>query len=126
MPMLKTVAVASSAVVLASAESSSTMTNSKSSPVGKVIELIDELKVKVQKDLSAEEKAMASYTEFCDDEQTQKGFAIKTAGSEIEGFKAVIEETSGAITQLAGEIDAAGSAAAAKNSELSSATKIRE
>ena len=38
---------------------SASNTEQKGSPVGKVIELIDELKVKVQKDLAAEEKAMA-------------------------------------------------------------------
>jgi hypothetical protein len=113
--MLKTAFVASLAVPAMGA-----------SPVGKVIELINELKVKVQNDLDAETKAMAEYTTFCDDESTQKGFAIKTAESDIEGYKAVIEETTGTIAQLGAAIEAAGSEAASKTSELQSATKIRE
>jgi hypothetical protein len=96
-----------------------------SSPVTKVIELINELKVKVENDLSAESKAMEEYSTFCDDESTAKGFAIKTAADDIEGYKAVIEETTGSISQLGAAIEAAGSEAAAKTSELNSATKIR-
>lgn len=95
------------------------------SPVGKVIELIDGLKVKVQKDLDTEKKAMKEYTQFCDDEQTEKGFAIKTASSEIEGYKAVIEETTGSITEVSSQIETASSEVASKESELASATKIR-
>lgn len=102
------------------------LSQQKASPVTKVIELINELKVKVQKDLQAEEKAMAEYTTFCDDEETEKGFAIKTAGSQMEGFKAVIEDTTGSMSQLASEIDTAGSESASKTDELGSATKVRD
>lgn len=96
------------------------------SPVTKVIELINELKVKVQKDLESEAKSMAEYTTFCDDEQTAKGFAITTAGREIEGYKAVIEDTTGQIQELASTIDSAGSEVSSKSSELKSATGVRE
>jgi len=99
---------------------------SKGSPVGKVIELIDELKVKVQKDLDAESKAIEEYSTFCDDEQTAKGFAIETAKDDIEGYKAVIEETTGTIQQLAATIDEAGSETSSKSSELKSSTGVRE
>jgi hypothetical protein len=37
------------------------------SPVMKVVELLDECKAKVQKDLDAEAKLMEEYTTFCDD-----------------------------------------------------------
>jgi len=97
----------------------------KVSPVQKVIELIDELKGKVQKDLANEAKQMDEYTSFCDDEQTQKGFAIKTAAREIAGFKAFIEESTGQIQNLGARIDEAGSSAAAKSDELRSATNVR-
>jgi hypothetical protein len=96
------------------------------SPVTKVIELINELKVKVQNDLEAESKSMAEYSTFCDDEQTAKGFAIKTAAGQIEGYKAVIEDTEGTIQSLAADIDAASSEVASKTSELKSATGIRD
>jgi len=94
--------------------------------VTKVIELINELKVKVQKDLEAESKAMAEYSTFCDDEQTQKGFAIKTAGSQIEAYSATIEETEGKIQSLAADIDTAASESASKTSERKSATGVRD
>jgi chromosome segregation ATPase len=98
---------------------------SAGSPVGKVIELINELKVKVENDLKAEGSAMAEYSTFCDDEQTAKGFAIKTAASDIEGYSAVIEETTGTIQQLSATIETAGAEVAAKQSELESATSVR-
>jgi len=95
------------------------------SPVAKVIELINELKVKVEKDLAAEAKAMEEYSTFCDDEQTAKGFAITTASDDIEGYKAVIEETTGLVQKFGASIEAAGSEIASKTSELKSATSVR-
>jgi len=96
-----------------------------SSPVAKVIELINELKVKVEKDLAAEAKAMEEYSTFCDDEQTAKGFAITTAADDIEGYKAVIEESTGTVQKFGASIEAAGSEIASKTSELKSATSVR-
>merc|ERR1719352_512092 len=116
--MLRAAAVAS--LIGGAAASANT-----ASPVTKVIELINELKVKVQKDLEAETKAMAEYSQFCDDEQTAKGFAIKTADRSIDGYNAVIDESTGAIGSLSSQIDAAGSEIASKTAELKSATNIR-
>merc|ERR1719502_1389193 len=68
---------------------------------------------------------MAEYSQFCDDEETQKGFAIKTAERSIDGYNAVIDESTGAIGSLSSQIDAAGSEIASKTEELKSATNIR-
>lgn len=95
------------------------------SPVQKVIQLIEELKGKVQKDLQNEAGQMEEYAQFCDDEQTQKGFAIKTATREIEGFKAAIEHSEGQVQEFGSIIEAAGGESAAKNQELASATDVR-
>jgi chromosome segregation ATPase len=96
------------------------------SPVGKVIQLIDELKTKVQKNLDVESKSMAEYTQFCDDEASEKGYAIKTATRAIEGYSAVIEDTTGQIQQLSSVIEESASAQAAKEDELASATDVRK
>jgi len=45
------------------------------SPVQKVVELLDECKAKVAKDLAAEASIMEEYTVFCDDELKAKGYA---------------------------------------------------
>jgi hypothetical protein len=52
--------------------------------VQKVIELLEENKVKITNDLAAEEKEMTAYTEFCDKESSEKGYAIETATRTLE------------------------------------------
>jgi len=96
------------------------------SPVQKVVELLDECKAKVQKDLDAEAKMMEEYTTFCDDELKDKGYAIETAGSAIEDLTASIESATAQIGALSDEIATLGTTIAAKSSELAGATKVRE
>lgn len=96
------------------------------SAVTKVIELLGELKVKVEKDLKAETGAMNEYLEFCDDEQTAKGYAIETAAKEIDGYKAVIEQTTGNMQELQSTIDSSGAEVSKKTEELASATGVRK
>jgi len=99
---------------------------SAGSPVQKVIQLIGELQGKVQKNLDAESKAMDEYSSFCDDESTEKNYAIKDAGKAINGYSAVIEDTTGQNQEMASEIESSGSEASSKESELKSATDVRE
>jgi len=96
------------------------------SPIQKVVELLDECKAKVQKDLDAEAKAMEEYTAFCDDELKDKGYAIETAGREIGDLTATIDSATASIGELTDEIATLGTTIAAKESELASATKVRE
>jgi hypothetical protein len=95
------------------------------SPVMKVVELLDECKAKVQKDLDAEAKLMEEYTTFCDDELKDKGYAIETAGRTIGDLTATIEDATAQIGVLSDEIATLGTTIAAKSSELSDATKVR-
>merc|ERR1719160_367850 len=81
------------------------------SPVMKVVELLDECKAKVAKDLAAEADAMEKYTTFCDDELKDKAYAIETATSKIGDLEAAIAETSDEVATL-------GSLIAGKNKEL--------
>lgn len=97
-----------------------------SAPIDKVIQLLTELKGKVQSDLENEAKAMKEYAEFCDDEITEKGFSIKTAASDIERFQAVIEESASKITEYESVIADSGSAVAKKQGELASAKSVRK
>jgi len=110
-------------VLAAAAGSVSAVDNA---PVQKVMQLIGELKVKVQKDLKSEASAMAEYSTFCDDEQSAKGYAIKTAAREMDGYQAVIEDTTGQIQDLSSTITTASSEQAAKSEELKSATAVRD
>merc|ERR1719183_2797398 len=70
------------------------------SPVQKVVELLDECKAKVQKDLDAEAKGMEEYTTFCDDELKDKGYAIETAGRTIGDLTATIDSSTANIGEL--------------------------
>merc|ERR1719428_1071347 len=96
------------------------------SPVMKVVELLDECKAKVEKDLAAEAAAMEKYTTFCDDELKDKAYAIATAGRDILGLDATVEDANAQSAALADEISTLGSTMASKNGELYDATKNRE
>merc|ERR1719235_432136 len=95
------------------------------SPVQKVLELLDECKAKVAKDLAAETAVMEEYTTFCDDELKEKGYAIETAGRELADLSAAIEKSTALSMEKADEIATLGSTIAAKETELATATKAR-
>merc|ERR1719389_1219507 len=95
------------------------------SPVQKVIELLEECKAKVEKDLAAEAAAMEEYTTFCDDELKEKGYAIQTAEREIGDLSATIEKSKATIIEKSDEISTLGTVIAAKEKELMAATEVR-
>jgi len=96
------------------------------SPVQKVVELLDECKAKVQKDLDAEAKAMEEYTAFCDDELKDKAYAIETAGRSLADLAATAESSKATVAELADEIATLGTTTAAKSKELYDATEVRK
>merc|ERR1719230_599508 len=87
---LRTVIVATCLLMVGG--SVSVRSNQGVSPVQKVIQLLEENKLKVTSDLAAEEKEMAEYAEFCDTESSEKGYAIQTADRKIADLNAKIEE----------------------------------
>merc|ERR1719393_846589 len=98
----------------------------KVSPVQKVVELLEECKAKVEKDLAAEAAVMEEYTTFCDDELKSKGYAIETATREIGELEATIADSAATSVAMADEIATLGTEAAAKNKELYEATEVRK
>merc|ERR1719389_1452104 len=96
------------------------------SPVMKVVELLDECKAKVSKDLAAEADAMEKYTTFCDDELKDKGYAIETAASKIGDLEATIADAEATIAETNDEIATLGSVIAGKNKELYDAGVVRK
>jgi len=94
-------------------------------PTGKVIQLLDELKGKVEKDLANEGKSMDEYNEYCDDELTEKAYAIKTAKREIAGFEAAIEDASGKYEKNTAALEELGADIAKKQAEAAEAKKVR-
>jgi len=96
------------------------------SAVQKVIELLEDNKVKIANDLAAEEKEMAEYTDFCDKESSDKGYAIKTATSKIEDLTAAIEKGTTKIPAYEDEIATLGTEVAEKQKQLMEASGLRE
>merc|ERR1719160_663037 len=84
------------------------------SPVQKVIELLEENKVKIANDLAAEEKEVEEYATFCDDELTAKGYAIKDATKAIAELEAAVTEGEAEIADGQTEVATVGNEMAAK------------
>jgi len=100
-------------------------TADKVSPVQKVIELLEECKGKVAKDLAAEAAVMEEYTTFCDDELKEKGYAIETAKRSIGELGAAIEDSKATVLAKTDEISTLGNVIAAKEKELADAQGVR-
>jgi chromosome segregation ATPase len=100
--------------------------SAKVTPVGKVVQLLGDLKAKVQKDLAAEEKAMEEYTSYCDDKSKDTQYNIRTAATKIEQLEAVIEGATAKISDADSTIGTSAQEISQKQSELASATDVRE
>merc|ERR1719387_2544957 len=87
----------------------------KVSPVQKVIQLIDDMAGKVTKEMNAGVATFEEYAKFCDDEATEKGYAIKDSKEEIE-------ELTATITDAKATIDTSD----ATEGELATPTALRE
>lgn len=96
------------------------------SPVQKVIELLEESKKKVLTDLAAEEKEMAEYSQFCDDEVVSKTHAMQTATRKISELEAAVEDKSSQIDKAQEEVSKLGTEVAGKEGELASASGLRK
>jgi len=95
------------------------------SPVQKVIEMLDGMKVKIESDLKTEAKGMEEYSAFCDDELAAKGYAIKDATRKIMDLKAVIEDSKASIAERDSEIVALGTEMSGKDQDLAAASAER-
>merc|ERR1719291_1488302 len=98
---------------------------SASSPMGKVLRLIEELAAKITADGEAEAKAYAEYVEWCDDTSKNAGFAIDTATKQKAQLEAKIQELTSDIEASSSKIDGLASDIATGESELKDATLIR-
>jgi chromosome segregation ATPase len=96
------------------------------SPVQKVIELLEENKLKILNDLGAEEKAMGEYAEYCDKEASEKGYAIQTSDRKIGDLGATIEDCNTKIPAYEDEVSTLGSEVAAKTKQLYEASEVRK
>lgn len=96
------------------------------SPVQKVIELLDDMKAKIEKDLAAESASMEEFLSFCDGETKEKMFAMKTSDTTIADLSAVVQESKATIAAMEDSVAELGSLISAKEKELAEATAVRE
>merc|ERR1719298_346032 len=69
---------------------------------------------------------MAEYTDFCEKQSSDKGYAIKTATSKIEDLTALIEKCTTKIPAYEDEIATLGTEVASKQKQLYEATELRK
>jgi len=95
------------------------------SPVQKVIQLLDELKGKVESDLANEGAAMEEYTQWCDEEANSKEDAITGSKRTVADLKATIEDSGATIGSLTSEIDSLTGKISSSEADLSKASALR-
>jgi len=96
------------------------------SPVQKVIQLIDDMRAKVEADGQATDDEFAQYAKWCDGEADDKGRSIKASQDEIAELKATIADATGTIANLETKISELTSTISATESESSTAKGNRE
>jgi len=101
-------------------------TKSKDSVISKIIEMLQENKDKISEDIAAESKIMADYFEWCDHEQSETGYSIRTGTRKIEDLNAKIEDDTAEIASLDEEIAKLGSEIADRQTEIDEANALRE
>jgi len=102
-----------------------TLVASQINPVAKVVELLDSLTAKIQKEGEAESKAYKEYVEWCDDASVNKGFEIKTATGEKAGYEAAVSKAAAEATAAASQIEDLAASVATADADLKSATAVR-
>merc|ERR1719183_1894401 len=108
---------------ITSAESA--QASSQISPVAKVVELLEAEKMKVQKDLAEDEKAMAEYAAFCDAETSSRSYAIRTSTRQIADLAASIQDGESQATALQDDLVVIGKTLSQKESDLAEGRKAR-
>jgi chromosome segregation ATPase len=96
------------------------------SPVQKVIQLIDDMKAKVEADGKAADDEFAQYAKWCDDEADDKARSIKTAQDEIAELQATSADATATIATLEAKIGELTTTIASTESEASAAADNRK
>lgn len=109
-----------------SVQSTSDANKAENSMIAKVIEMLGEEKDKISATLVEESKVMEEYFEWCDDEQSETGYAIRTAVSKIGDLTALIEDNTAQIHALDEEIADLGNEIADRHDEINQTTFQRE
>merc|ERR1711988_1566130 len=109
-------------VSLAGAASLNQAIKAKISPVQKIVQMIDEMAGKVQKELDETTADFEEYAKFCDDQSVEKDYAIKDGKESMEELSATITDTSAGIESATAKIEEVSTIISDTESELSTAS----
>merc|ERR1719316_2074887 len=101
-------------------------TASQVTPIQQVLNMMDEMKVKGEKDMEEEQKIFATYAEWVDDRTKELAFEIKTGKTEIEELTAFIEKADNEVKELGAAITQLESDVAGLEKDKADATKVRD
>merc|ERR1719390_447778 len=96
------------------------------SPVEKVVELIEELKAKIEADAVSEQKIYDKYACWCETTTSRKASAIETAKTDIETLGHSVLSLKGKSATLGSEIAETSKNIAKNEKAQAKATAIRE
>lgn len=96
------------------------------SPIEQVLNMITDLQAKVIKEGEESHKIFAEFSEWCEDQNRELGFSIKTAEQETEDLKATIEKQDAIIGEENVKLEDLGAELAKDESDLKAATTIRK
>merc|ERR1719248_171040 len=99
---------------------------SKVTPVQKVLQLMDELLAKAEKEKKAEEVRFSAFSQWCDDQTRIKNNEIADANEKIEMLKAEIEKARVEIEKLTERIDELDEDVGRWKKDGKSATEVRD
>mmetsp|Transcript_158201 Transcript_158201/g.288381 ORF Transcript_158201/g.288381 Transcript_158201/m.288381 type:complete len:678 (-) Transcript_158201:76-2109(-) len=103
-----------------------TQANASSAPVGKVLEMLSELTVKITEEGKASKTLFEEKTTWCEDNVAKTEFAIKTGKTEVAELSATLQKTDSQITAFEAEIEKKSADIATDEADLAAATKVRE
>jgi DNA repair exonuclease SbcCD ATPase subunit len=96
------------------------------SPVQKVVQMIDDMAGKVQKDLDETKLIFEDYAKNCDDESYAKDHAIKDSAENMEALQAVVEDANAKIAGAESNIQDVSAKISDQEADLHKSEQLRE
>lgn len=99
---------------------------SQVSPVQKVLQLIDEFTAKVTSEFDETKKVFEDFAKSCDDDSSEKAYAIKNSKEQIEDLAATITDSKAGIETETSKISDVSGTISETEKELSDVNQLRE
>jgi chromosome segregation ATPase len=96
-----------------------------SSPLSKVLQMLEDLKSKITKEGVEAQKAYKEFSEWCEERHSNVGFEIKQGKAEVADLSAQIEKETSKITAYGTRIEELAASIASDDEDLKNAAKIR-